>query len=221
MGVDEAGRGPVIGPLVLAGVVAGPEALEIMTRVGVRDSKTLSQRRREELLDTILEVSEIVVVRIVQPQEIDRENLNKIELRHIALMIKIVCDALSRCPERVYIDAVGDPLRGSRILRKTTGIESIVMETGAEERHVVVAAASIVAKVLREWYIERLRSVLGDFGSGYPSDPRTIEWLRENRDLIETLWRPYIRTKWGTLKRIQRQEGLEKYFVKRDAEVSR
>lgn len=215
LGIDEAGRGSLMGPMIIAGVLIRDDVEEKLSEIGVRDSKLLSRSSRENLLSQIMDLSENVEIQVASPDEIDEFNLNDLEIRRIEIIIRDMCKILGRCPDEIYIDAVGDIDRNAARLRRRIGVESIYMETSAETKHVVVAAASIVAKVLRDLYIDSLRRVLGEFGSGYPSDPRTINWLESNKELIEIYGGLFIRRKWETAKRFLKSKSistLDKFF---------
>lgn len=215
MGVDEAGRGPLIGPMVIAGVVIEKSKRDLLIGAGVRDSKKLDESRREEILPEILRLSKAVIVRNIMPYEIDRENINDLEVRIVSSIIKTSCRVLNKCPEKIYVDAIGEISESVERIKRLSGVREIYMEVDAEEKHPVVAAASIVAKVLREWYVEKIKRVLGDFGSGYPSDPKTIKWLEENRELARRYRGVFIREKWSTYKRYVEEKSvkrLDEYF---------
>jgi ribonuclease HII len=97
---------------------------------------------------------------------------------------------------------------------KDLDVDSLVIESKADSKYIVVAAASIVAKVLRDWEVKNLSSHIGDFGSGYTSDPKTISWLDnlEGKDLER--YRFYIRRKWSTYRRKKTHIiSLDKYTV--------
>ncbi|MEM2920812.1 MAG: ribonuclease HII [Candidatus Bathyarchaeia archaeon] len=208
MGCDEAGRGPVIGPMVLAGLAFDERALKEVTSIGVRDSKMLTPKGRERLYRKIKDLAEESCVVKLQPRLIDSyviekgrrsKNLNSLEAEVIAKMIKKVR------PRITYVDCP-DPNteRFTKTIRDAAGFRTkVVCEHKADYRRPVVAASSIVAKVVRDREIAKLRSVWGDFGSGYPSDPKTRRFLQE---VIVRGNRPEIvRWSWSTLRKISRQ----------------
>ncbi|MEZ0247775.1 MAG: ribonuclease HII [Thermoproteus sp.] len=174
-GIDEAGRGPVVGPMVVA-IVAGDE--EELKRIGAKDSKALSRSRREELYVDILAAAECINYVVIEPYIIDqrvrRRELNRLELEAAAQLIGL-CDA-----DLYYIDSPDPkPERFGAALRALSGREVVAMNKA--ERMPSVAAASIIAKVVRDRLIDLLKAEMGDFGSGYPSDPKTISALRSGR----------------------------------------
>lgn len=207
-GLDEAGRGPVFGPLVLCGVVLDRDGLRRLAELGVRDSKLLSPSRRELLSREICAAAEKIEIVEISPEEIDRSrerdktNLNELEAMRFAGII----EALN--PDVAYVDAADpDPLMfENRIRRYLKGPRELVVENGADRKYTVVAAASIVAKVRRDARISELRGRYGDLGSGYPSDPKTISFLREwvlrHGDLP-----PFARRTWITAERLAQKKS--------------
>ncbi|MDA4118350.1 MAG: ribonuclease HII, partial [Thaumarchaeota archaeon] len=169
-GVDEAGRGSVLGPLAVAGVSLDSSRLCELEALGVKDSKLLTPNERESLYVEILKICSTVMVSRIPPREID----NYLEAIHMAKVI----DTLRA--EEVFIDAPDkNPARWTGELESLLSCKPrIVAEHRADVNYVVVSAASIVAKVERDQDVAELREIHGDFGSGYPSDPDTIEFLR-------------------------------------------
>jgi len=215
IGVDEAGRGPVIGPLVVAALAVpagvGEDALRAM---GVRDSKKLQVPRRDRLYAELVKYAHAVVE--VPAEDIDamRETatMNVIEARLFASTVLEVLAMLGREPRAaVYIDAAdtrelvferrfrsaiaGDPLAGA--------VVHVVCRHKADDTYPVVSAASIIAKGRREDAVARIKSELGqDFGTGYTHDRVTIDflekWITEKGNLP-----PHTRRSWKTAKRVQ------------------
>ncbi len=177
LGIDEAGRGPVIGPMILCGLLVRSEDLNKLVELGVKDSKMLSPERRVELVPFIIEVSVRHRLAVVEPEEIDRYVLHgRLNFLEMERMIEIVEDLK---PDVVYVDAPGrNPKKFGEILHKQTGVR-VVAENFADRRYPVVGAASILAKVKRDMIIKRYHRIYGDFGSGYVGDPKTMSFLRE------------------------------------------
>ena len=210
-GLDEAGRGPVFGPMVLCGVKFEERGLEELKAAGVRDSKLLSPRRRETLARAItgkaagLEIVEFSPVEIDEFRLLKKINLNELEAKTFAQII----DRLN--PKFAYLDSP-DPdskLFEQRVQKYLNIKPKLVVENFADRKYVIVAAASIVAKVRRDKRIAELRERYGDFGSGYSSDPRTIvfleRWVREHGKLPE-----FARKSWKTAQRIEREAKQKK-----------
>ncbi|MCL5788811.1 MAG: ribonuclease HII [Candidatus Marsarchaeota archaeon] len=201
-GIDEAGRGALLGPLVVAGVAVDEDSLVRLKSFGVRDSKQLSPRRREQLYPLIREAARKVSVIEISPHEIDVRgkrgiNLNELELQKMAQI------AESLGCETVYVDAVDtDEQRfGAMLSKRVPGIR-FVSEHRADEVYVVTGAASIVAKVTRDARIRELQGVYGPLGSGYPSDPRTTEFVKRYY-ITEGRLPDFVRSTWKTVAKLK------------------
>ena len=200
-GVDEAGRGCVIGPLVIAGVLIREEKMPILARLGVKDSKLLSPKKREALAVEIARLAEKHVVMKLSPVEIDRavesgrklHKLNRLEAQTMAMII----EALK--PDEAYVDAA-DVLEERFKHHIQEGLPfkaKIVSKHKADRTYPVVSAASIIAKVERDKEIAALTGEYGDFGSGYLHDPKTMRFLKrwlqthgEYPDCVRKSWKP-------------------------------
>lgn len=212
IGVDEAGRGPVMGPLVIAAVFTTDQ--EELRGMGVRDSKQLSPGRREELSRAIRRSCRVETA-IITAQEIDnlrkRITLNQIEVNAFSLVIRtfltqgreggdptIILDAVDVKEERFGRDVE------ATLLTKLGSVPRIISRHKADDIFPVVSAASIIAKVIRDDEIESLRKRYGVIGSGYPSDPATRKYLL-NLFNTEQPIPPFVRQSWETLKRISEE----------------
>lgn len=199
-GIDEAGKGCVIGPLVIAGVACDQE--EYLKSIGVKDSKKLSPKKREELAEEIRKVARVEVVKI-PAEKLDElmkaKTINEILRDCYAEIIKRLN------PEVAIVDSPDvKPERLANQLKEMTGLD-VVAEHKADEKYVLVSSASIIAKVEREKEIEKLKKIFGDFGSGYASDPRTIAYLRQLKEMPS-----FVRKKWKTIERLA-QRSLEDF----------
>ncbi len=210
-GADEAGRGPVFGPMVLCGVLLDERMLEGLKAAGVRDSKLLTPRRREALAKLIAQKAAKCEIIELAPAEIDESRLDKkINLNELeAMNFARILDRLK--PNIAYVDST-DPnpaMFKGRIQRYLRTKPKLVIENFADRKYVIVAAASIVAKVRRDQRIAELRERYGNLGSGYSSDPRTIaflkRWVREHGKLPE-----FARRSWETAQRIERETKQKK-----------
>lgn len=210
-GVDEAGRGCIIGPLVVAGVLIEEKELERLRLLGVKDSKRLPPRRREYLKGEIESIALKCAYFEIPPRAIDRaveggKRLRRLNYLEAVAMARVIGELK---PDWVYIDSPDvDPSRlANQILRVLRWKPQLFCEHNADEARPIVSAASILAKVRRDSIIEELKRVYGDFGSGYPSDKRTIEFLeRTLREDGECP--PYVRRSWKTVKRILMRPSL-------------
>lgn len=205
-GVDEAGRGPVIGPLVIAGVSIDENDLPKLVDLGVKDSKLLSPQRRETLAIQIKKVALNCHIVWLSPAEIDRVverrrklyKLNRLEAQAMAKVITILK------PDVVYVDAsdiLPDRFR-EHIAENLSFSPKIICEHKADVNYPIVSAASIIAKVERDRVISKLQKKHGNIGCGYPSDPNTIKflevWIRKFGDYPD-----FVRKSWKTAKRVK------------------
>lgn len=220
VGVDEAGRGPVIGPLVVAAVAV--EDQRELVELGVKDSKALRPQRRERLAEVIRERYPHSLV-VVEAEEIDDlrrvMTMNQLEVKLFSRALQLLLEGLVG-EHYVYIDAA-DTMEGRfgdevaedlmRKLWQAPPVKSIVAEHRADSRYPVVSAASVVAKVERDRRIRELAEEIGEFGSGYPSDKRTIEFLKRYLKEHGKL-PPGVRRSWRTVRRLlssEKQSSLE------------
>ena len=207
-GIDEAGRGPVIGPLILAGVAVKEDEIQKLIDAGIKDSKRLTPKKRAELAPIIeCDATKLIYMEIT-PQEIDDRvnrgiNLNQLEAEKIVFMIKQLH------ADKVYVDCPDvNPARFTQWLRngvKSKEVEIIAVHY-ADENIPVVSAASIVAKVRRDSRIREISRSLGEIGSGYPSDPRTKLFVKKalsHKDKEKQI-PSSLRLSWQTIKRAER-----------------
>lgn len=212
VGIDEAGRGPVIGPLVIAGAAIEEKDRIKLQELGVKDSKLLTPKQREYLYDKILAIVKNKII-IIPPNEIDAAvesetlNLNWLEaIKSVEIIAALKPDkAILDCPSnniKAYTNYIKNLLsdKGKQI--------EIICEHKADVNHIEVAAASILAKVTRDRLIEDIKKKIKiDFGSGYPSDPKTVDFLKNN-------WNKYdfFRKSWSSWKK-HAEEKKQKTLV--------
>lgn len=198
-GVDEAGRGPVLGPLVVAGVAV--ESDVALRHLGVRDSKKLAPDKREALGAEIEKVGRCELV-VVPAEQID---VMRAEMSLNDFEVKLFAEIIAKLhPNTAYVDAVDvDEIEFKRAVQAELpfGVE-IVSQHKADELFPVVSAASIIAKVRRDQEMRAIEHGFGTpVGSGYASDPDTIafleKWIREKGTLP-----PHTRTSWDTARRL-------------------
>jgi len=209
-GVDDAGRGPIIGPLVIAGVLFAEEDLRKLKPLGVKDSKVLSPRRRETLAIEIRRLAVKYHVESLSPAEIDKvvetrrrlHKLNRLEAHTMAKVIEVLK------PDVAYVDAsdvIAERFK-EHIMEKLPFPVRIVSEHKADATYPVVSAASIIAKVERDSAIQKLKDRYGDLGSGYVTDPKTLEflekWLAKHGSYPE-----FVRRSWKPAKELRSNAG--------------
>lgn len=198
-GVDEAGRGSIIGPLVVAGVGIRESKLAELRKMGVRDSKTLTPRARARLFGQIIRIVDSICVRKVAPDEVDGSvmlhGLNRLEARVMAGVI----DSIGA--DEIYVDCCDvNPARFRESIDQRLSCRPRKLHSlhHADSLNVVVSAASIIAKITRDQEIQEIRNKYGpEIGSGYPSDATTMDFIRkwvanngEAPDFARKSWKP-------------------------------
>jgi len=217
VGIDEAGRGPVIGPLVICVYAISMKDIDKLTKLKVKDSKLLSKKRRDELYSQLIPIAADYKVKHLSAAEIDelRKNytLNIIEQR---IMLKLAKD-LKTTPSEIYIDAADvNEKRFGGVFETEFSDAKIISKHKADMLFPVVSAASIIAKKERDDAIEKISNKIGEeIGSGYPADPITREFLR--RYYAKNKKFPaYVRESWDTVNKIKKEfsekKKLSEYF---------
>jgi ribonuclease HII len=218
LGIDDAGRGPVIGPMVLAGCLLGEEVEKELKKLGVKDSKQLTQKRREFLEKIIKEKAEAFEVLVFHSEEIDSRgednmNLNDLEAMACAKIINKVNKGYSKI--KVIIDCPSVSIKKwSDVLKtkiKDLSTLEIHCEHKADQNHISVSAASVLAKCVREREMEKLKKKYGEeIGSGYCSDPSTCRFLEKYADKYKD--EGIFRKTWSTWKNASKNLGQKKLF---------
>lgn len=205
-GIEEAGRGPVIGPLVMVGVLMEEKDLYKLERLKVKDSKMLTAKQREALFDKILEVLKGKSILIITPQEIDETlesdhlNLNWLE----AIKTAEIINALQ--PDKAILDCPSPNIAAyeSYVKKFLKNKEIELKGEHKAEKYPIVAAASILAKVTRDREVKKIEKLVGkDIGSGYPSDPVTQKFIKENLDEFPEIFRKT----WITYKKLKGEKS--------------
>ena len=212
-GIDEAGRGPIIGPLVMAGVTIEESDSDKLKEMGVKDSKLLTRDKREELFKKILRIAKSYEIVSLTPDIIDATllsdnmNLNILEAHTTAVILnklgskKALIDLPDKDASR-YQNYIRDKLLDKDV--------ELITEHKADYNYPVVGAASILAKVTRDRYLDFLSEQFGeDFGSGYMSDPKTRVFLEKhwNNSKIN-----FFRKEWQSWKNVRNEKTQKKLF---------
>ena len=201
LGIDEAGRGSVLGPMVIAGVIVPEKMEKVLERMGVKDSKRLTPNRRTILSRKLKKMFDYEVV-VITAREIDEMraegiNLNEIEKNAMESIL------LKMKPEKAIVDAVD--VKAERFqdnLCVDTGI-NVIAEHKADDKYIQVSAASIIAKAERDDQIAQINKEFiksGGIGSGYPSDPKTKEFL--NNYTYDEM-PDFVRRSWATVAKMK------------------
>ena len=196
-GVDEAGRGSMLGPLVIAGVSVTRSKIQRLHSMGIKDSKQLSAKRRELLYEKIIEFADDYYISKINPRTIDRSvdkhQLNRLEAKYMARVITKLC------PDVSYVDSCDvNQMRFGREVSRLSHSAKVHSYHKADAKYVIVSAASIVAKVSRDREIHRLRQ-RHDVGSGYPSDSRTRKFVKDYINTNQSV-PSFVRSSWKPVK---------------------
>jgi ribonuclease HII len=214
LGIDDATRCPCIGSLMLAVVVVDSNNFwRKYSYLPIKDSKLLTRAQRDKIVNAVKDKVWFDIYPI-RPQDMEEENLNLLEA-------KAIIDLLNRYPKfwkecKIHIDnfehdkqkfierlssALPHMLRN---IEDKLGYENWVVEHEADKNYKIVSLASIFAKWASDIEYDEIRNVWGDFGSGSPSDPKTIKFCIENQDC------PHIRKSWKTIKRLNDPENKKR-----------
>lgn len=220
LGIDDAGRGPIIGPMIMAGVLINSKDEQKLKSLGVKDSKQVIQKKREILAEEIKKIAVSYDISIIPSDEIDGRGANGLNLNNLeAVKAALIINKLNKTNEKIEV-IIDCP--SVNITKWETYLKGYVekiknlnffVEHKADVNHVACSAASILAKVTREKEIEKIKKKIGrDFGSGYPSDPVTKKFLAEHgkkyrKDgIIRETWQT-----WQNLKGKKEQVKLDEF----------
>src|SRR4051812_6412086 len=184
-GVDEAGRGSIIGPLVVAGISIRKSKISKLRQIGVKDSKMLTPKVRANLFSLVMDLADSLCINIINCTIVDNNvflnRLNKLEAETMASVINNIK------ADKVYVDSCDvNPCRfrdyiESHLLLSSSSSSSkpkLYSFHRADSLNVVVSAASIIAKIVRDKQIQEIRNTHHNIGSGYPSDWKTMLFIR-------------------------------------------
>ena len=214
-GIEEAGRGPVIGPLIMVGLAIEEKDLVKLKELGVKDSKQLTIKQICILKEKILKIPNKHILLKIKPKEIDDAvdgnnslNLNWLEATKTAELLNQLN------PDKTFIDCPSPNIQKYKNYLKryikNKEIE-LIAEHKADVNYPIVSAASIIAKCIREEEVAKIEKLVGQsIGSGYPSNPICQRFLRENHDKYPEL----IRHSWESYKRVikeKQQKSLDSF----------
>ncbi|CRG93815.1 ribonuclease H2 subunit A, putative [Plasmodium gallinaceum] len=211
LGIDEAGRGPVLGPMVYSGFYCKKEDEKLLKEMKIDDSKKINEGDREKMF---LKLNNAKLpfgwrVHILLPQDISAKmlkkqkyNLNEISHDTAISIIEHVINRGCNLTE-VFVDTVGKASIYEEKLQKIFPHIKCTVKEKADSLYPVVSAASICAKVtrdfiLKKWkYEEPIINIDNGFGSGYPGDPITKNFLKNNFDSVFG-FPSIVRFSWST-----------------------
>lgn len=225
-GIDDATKCPCIGSIFIAGVLADESTIEEWKKLGVKDSKLVSPKKREMLAEIIKQTATAFVIQEITPAMIDNKTLNLNDWEMLVVLNTIKKLVKKHTPEKVYIDnwetsAKGFNARLTKLLasdmkqklrehkfvlsRKKLTALYFIPEHRADENYTIVGAASILAKTSSDAQYRNYKKIYGDFGSGSPGDPKTrlFVWQHRQNPL------PIIRTSWNTCKTLFPLNAIE------------
>lgn len=219
-GIDEAGRGPVIGPMVFGLAYCATRYMTdgTLKKLGIDDSKKLTPQKREKLVSTMNKIPDFgYIVKVIPAKEIDKKmlglepmTLNEISFEAIGWLISEFFKTTRGRIKVVkgYFDAIGSKDTRYRYFLETKVPElkhligpNLVIEPKGDALFPVVGAASIAAKVTRDRIVESIQTDC-DMGSGYPADPKTSNFLKTSSDPF-FCYPDYVRFSWETIKRMK------------------
>jgi len=222
LGIDDAGRGPVLGPMVLAGVLIKKQDEKELKEWGAKDSKQVKKEKREEIAEKIKKkfsfASEIIHAHEIDTKTNNGINLNRIEAIAAARIVNELAEKTENSEIiEVYIDCPSPNCENWKaVVERYIKAEikkriKIHAEHKADVNHVVCSGASIIAKTTRDSEIEKIKKDLGcDFGSGYASDELTMQFVRDNFSILKE--KKLIRECWDTCKQIKKEKEQKKLF---------
>jgi ribonuclease HII len=214
IGIDDAGRGPVLGPMILAGILIEESEEPKLKELGAKDSKLLLPAKRKALGDK-LKKDYIYHTEITQPEEIDESpNLNDLEGIKAAMIInKLAKETKEKIKVIIDCPSVNTKAWGDFVNKLVKNKEQITLkvEHKADFNYPVVSAASIIAKEKREEEMEKIRNEIKlDLGSGYPADPKTKEFIAKYYE--DEKYSKLIRHSWATVKNLKQNKNQKSLF---------
>ena len=198
-GIDDAGRGSILGPLVIAGLSLDKKNLRKLSVIGVKDSKKLSPKLREHLYKKIIEIADNYYIAKIPPKSIDasvkKHCLNRLEAKYMAKVVSKLN------PDTSYVDSCDvNPSRFGKEISLLSNNNKIKSYHHADSRFVIVSAASILAKVTRDKAIAKLRKN-HNLGSGYPSDSVTVKFVTKYYKTNHVM-PSFVRKSWKPVQKI-------------------
>ncbi len=206
IGIDDAGRGPLLGSMFLSGVLIKEKDEKLLKDAGAVDSKLLLHGQRIKIAEEIRKIAIGIETEESSPKEIDEAvnsiNLNTLEAKMAANIINRLNNGKDKIKVIVDCPSVNTLSWKNKLISfiKNPKNLEVKCEHKADFNYPVVSAASIIAKVAREDAVSQIKKQFGNIGSGYPSDPVTIEFIKSQG--IELAKTGIVRTSWATWKNL-------------------
>jgi ribonuclease H2 subunit A len=230
IGVDEAGRGPVLGSLVYCAAFWPASMNDEISALGFDDSKQLKEGEREKLFNRIKAHDSIgwviaeLTAEVISKQMLKAtpQSLNALSYEAVVWMLEKIRDYPNNPPiiDKLFIDTVGDPDTYKWALQRGLGPSSndwdFTIEKKADANYRVTSAASIIAKQTRDMQIATWKwrepncaaaNLTKEFGSGYPSDPQCVSWMKGDAFHPVFGYPSLVRFSWGTAKTSMEDHG--------------
>ncbi|ORY78659.1 ribonuclease HII-domain-containing protein [Protomyces lactucae-debilis] len=234
LGVDEAGRGPVLGPMVYGVAYCSVDYAESIKQHGFMDSKVLDHATRVDLLHKMEDTQHVLqqeigwTVRVMSARDIAAGMLRpsapyNLNAQAHDTTIQLIRDVLAQGVNvrQIFVDTVGIPEKYQQILQRAFPMAQVTVTKKADSLFPIVSVASICAKVTRDKALEANAAetvpVVGTWGSGYPGDARTVEWLKRHMHPIFGWQGGFVRYSWATAKDML--EGTSKHVKDKKAAV--
>jgi len=229
LGIDEAGRGPVLGPMVYGISFCPISKNDDLKELGVDDSKVLTEEKREQLLSKLEKNSDYIgwAIHVLSPRFISssmykrsKYNLNSMSHDTAIDLVKLALEKGVQVSE-IYVDTVGPPEKYQAKLQDIFRSQKVTVAKKADSLYPCVSAASICAKVardktLKDWKFPESHGsdkveISNEWGSGYPADPVTKKFLRDNFDDVFG-FPSIVRLSWKTAENIVEEKGIKMEF---------
>jgi ribonuclease HII len=214
-GIDEAGRGSVFGPLVIAGISFDLQKINELEKMKIRDSKKITSTKREALYKEITKFCDSIFICKINCMTIDKfVKYNKLNILESRFMT-VIADNLNA--KKIIVDSCDvNPFRFQEEIKKNLNNKEISIYSfhKADSDNIIVSCASIIAKVTRDKEITKIKKAIGkDIGSGYPSDPKTKLFLNQKDNIRH--YQNYIRLSWKPVKEIINKNIQTTLFVEK------
>lgn len=220
LGIDEAGRGPVLGPMVYGTCYSPISKKEELKDLNFADSKTLTEEKREDIFEMLNKTENLIgwMIEILSPTFISNSMLRRFKYNLNALSHDCAIGLIQKVLDRgvnikeVYVDTVGDPGKYQAKLKEIFPQLDITVAAKADADYQIVGAASICAKVARDKAVKNWTFIEGfqyedSYGSGYPNDPNTKKFMASSLDKVFG-FPQFVRVSWSTAYTIIEKNGV-------------
>lgn len=220
LGIDEAGRGPVLGPMVYGIAFCPINEAALLASLNCDDSKVLKEQQRDEIFEEICKNSQKIgwAIELLSPNKICNNMLNRTKhsLNQVSMDSAIGLIRTAKKSgvniEHIFVDTVGPPEKYQAYLKSLFPEYKITVAKKADSTYPIVSAASICAKVTRDhalltWTFKEGHEITyKEFGSGYPADPVTKKFLADNYDMVFG-YPQLVRFSWSTVPKILKEQA--------------